>query len=1022
MLNLIFGPSGSGKTALLRERIRADIEMGRRAILLVPEQQAYVSEQDFCAALPPSAGRFFEVASFSRLSDEVFRKTGGVALGSLEHGMHNLLMWETLRELSPLLRQYGKNARGDATLTALMLQTLSELHSSGVGAEQLEKAAQALPDESPLQKKLLDLALVDAVYHQRLLDSFGDDPAERLARMTEKLKETPVFADCRVYVDSFTSFTAQEYDVLTELLRQCEEITVALCADGYASRLPHLESVNKTAQRLSRLANLTDTPVKRTVLSPDRTKRPEELRLLAEELWHFEGKRQAPPPQSEAVTLLSCTNLYEEAEAAALQILSWVQEGMRYGEIAVIVRDTETYRGVLDAALERHGIPYFLSERTDLSAKPLARLILSALRAVSRNYHVKDVMTLAKTGLTGLSQKDVALFEEYCETWHISGSRFLDPVWSMNPDGLTTDRSPRSEEILTAANRARRELIEPLRHLSANLRASAKMVDRCRALYDYLIEISIPDLLSSRAKEEIAKGQLRRAGETLRLYRLLTDTLTGMANLLPESELSVEEFLSALSLLLSGSDIGSVPNAHDCVVIGSAATLRIENIRATMLLGLCEGEFPRAITDDGMLSEADKSALEEVGILLDSRESIRNSEELFYVYRAVSKPTDRLMLSTCARLPDGSARTPSLAFNRACLLLGREAEAFDRSMLRFAEENAAKESAPLSLSPALPGTSLRLSQSKIRTFVLCPYSYYSTYRLQLREKKDSTPSYADDGTFLHHVFEQFLLTCLSPDGRAILLPDHKEAEQLADRIIEQYLNEVCPISGEQMDRRLLHLFSRLRKLALLMLEEICAELRQSKFVPSAFEQVIGREGENGLPPVRLTLKNGATVTLSGMIDRVDLLVQEDGKTYLRVVDYKSGKHVFSPEDVRSGLDLQLVLYLHAALSKSNTDYTAAGAQFLYANNEKGKIEICRSGFLLDDEAVKEAADATDGKLFSKKLTLQSAEEIDALAEDMKSAVRSVAERILAGEADKTPSKEACLFCPVKDSCDRAYHE
>ena len=47
MLNLIFGPSGSGKTALLRERIRADIEMGRRAILLVPEQQAYVSEQDF---------------------------------------------------------------------------------------------------------------------------------------------------------------------------------------------------------------------------------------------------------------------------------------------------------------------------------------------------------------------------------------------------------------------------------------------------------------------------------------------------------------------------------------------------------------------------------------------------------------------------------------------------------------------------------------------------------------------------------------------------------------------------------------------------------------------------------------------------------------------------------------------------------------------------------------------------------------------------------------------------------------
>lgn len=1020
MLNLIFGPSGSGKTALLKERIRADIAEGKRSILLVPEQQAYVSEQDLCASLPPSAGRYFEVASFSRLADEAFRLTGGVVKGSLDRGMCTLLMWDTLRELSPLLRQYGKNARNDTTLTSLMLQTLSELHSSGVSAEQLEAAAEAMPKDSPLQKKLLDLSLVDAVYHQKLLDSFGDDPSDRLLRLCNCLKEAPIFADCRIYVDSFTSFTAQEYDVLAELLRQTEEITVALCADGVSSHLPHLEPVMKTAKRLSRLASLTDTPIKRTVLEPDRKNRPEALSRLAETIWDFESGRKSPPTDSRAITLLSCTNLYEEAEAAALQILDWVHGGMRYGEIAVIVRDTETYRGVLDAAFERYGIPYFLSERTDLSAKPLSRLILSALRAVSRSYHVKDVMTLAKTGLAGVSPKDVALFEEYCETWHISGSRFLDEVWSMNPDGLTTDRSARAEEILSAANRARKQLIEPLRHLSARMRASAKLPDRCRALYDYLIELSIPELLSAQAKAEIEKGRLRQAGETVRLYRLLTETLTGMAELLPESELTAEEFLAALSLLLAGNDIGSVPNAHDCVVIGSAATLRIENVRATMLLGLCEGEFPRAITDDGMLSEADKAMLEGVGILLDSRESMRNAEELFYVYRAIAKPTERLMLSTCTRLPDGSARTPSLAFHRALLLLDREPEPFDGALLRSRQAGLREEAPPMRTEASPTGASLRLSQSKIHTFVLCPYSYYSTYRLQLREKKDSTPSYADDGTFLHHVFEQFLRASLE-NGEQLRLPSPEETEGIADRIMENYLLAVCPIPEEQMDRRLLHLFTRLRKLALLMLAEITAELRQSRFIPYAFEQVIGKEGENGLPPVRLTLKDGSTVTLSGMIDRVDLLLQ-GGKTYLRVVDYKSGKHVFSPEDVRSGLDIQLVLYLDAALASDPAHFTAAGAQFLYATTEKGKIEICRSGFLLDDEEIKRAADAQEGQPFIKKLTLQSAEEIDSLARDMRNAVLSVAERILNGEADKTPSKEACLFCPVNASCDQAYHE
>lgn len=1022
MLHLICGPSGSGKTSLLKEKILSDIKAQKRCILLVPEQQEYISDRDFASSLPESSGLFFEVASFSGLADTVFRLSGGVVQSSLNPGMRTLLMWDTLRELSAMLRQYNSNAREDGTLSALMMQTIEELRSNGISAEELEAAAHNLPADSPLQRKLLDIAMVEAVYHQKLLDAFGEDPSDRLVRMAKKLESLPCFTDCHIYIDSFTSFTAQEYDVLKQLLKQAPSVTVALCADRLTSRLPHFESVVRTASRLRGLASDVAIPIEHTVLTECAKGRPEALRILEHDLWRFDSTVDPNASPDETVTILNCTNLYEEAEAAALQILEWVQGGMLYDDIAVIVRDTENYRGVLDAALERHKIPYFLSERTDLSAKPLVRLILSALRAVTRNYHIKDVMTLAKTGLSGIDQKDIALFEEYCETWHISGSRFLDPVWSMNPDGLTTTRSPRAEEILQAANRARQTLIEPLRRFATRMRASGLVKDRCSALYDYLMELSIPETLSEQAKKEIEKGQLRQAGESIRLYRFLTDTLTEMVDLLPETQLSAEEFLSAISLLLSSSDLGSVPNVHDCVIIGSAATLRIENVRATILLGLCEGEFPLAITESGMLSESDKAILEEVGIILDSRESIQNSEELFYVYRAVTKPTEKLMISHPLLLPDGSAKTPSLAFQRIKLLLNcREPETFDRSMLPQTEE-APMLATPdkMSIEPAPIGTDLRLSQSKIRTFVLCPYSYYSTYRLQLREKKDSTPGYADDGTFLHHVFEKLLRASFSENG-TFQIPSQEEAQVLADQIIESYLGEVCPIPQENMDRRLLHLFSRLRKLALRMLDEILEELRNTKFTPFAFEQVIGKGGPDGLPSVKLKMKDGSTVTLSGKIDRVDVL-HLDGKHYLRVVDYKSSKHTFEIGDVRSGLDIQLVLYLVAALSADPKQYTPAGAQFLYAVNEKGKIDVQRSGFFLDSKEVRDEADLTKEKLFIKKLSSQSEEDINTLAESMKEAVISVAERILQGEAEKTPSKEACMFCPVRDHCDRAYHE
>ena len=143
---------------------------------------------------------------------------------------------------------------------------------------------------------------------------------------------------------------------------------------------------------------------------------------------------------------------------------------------------------------------------------------------------------------------------------------------------------------------------------------------------------------------------------------------------------------------------------------------------------------------------------------------------------------------------------------------------------------------------------------------------------------------------------------------------------------------------------------------------------------------------------------------------------------MRVVDYKSGPHQFGLDEVRSGMDIQLVLYLFATLAANPDRYRPAGAQYLYASSEKGKTVIARSGFLLDEVGVRSAADRSEDQRYTKKLLLQTEEELQALNADMRQAVCAVADRILAGDAQKTPSKDACLFCPVRKNCDRAYHE
>ncbi len=1014
MLTLLCGPSGSGKTARILDHIRRDIQNEIRCYLLVPEQQAYISERDLPALLPPNAGLWFETVNFSDLADDIFRAHGGGLGCHADPGLSAVLMWETLRTHAPLLSLYAPPEGGDPSLTAMMLAAVAELQASGISSEALESAAERLEPDTPLSKKLKDLALIRAAYHQRSEECFGTDPADRLLRAAQILREHPHFAGCHIYVDSFTSFTSPEYAILGELLRMSDCVTVSLCTDAPISHSAHFEAINETVLRLSRLAAEIGSD-RETVLLPARPHPVPALRELGEKLWSFSSRPSAEIDTS-PVRMTVATNLYEEAEAAACHISELVQSGLHYGDIAVVVRDTESVRGVLDAALEKAGIPYFLSERTDLSSKPIFRLILSALRAVSRGYRLQDIVTLFKTGLCGVEPEDSAMFEEYCKTWHIGGRRFFDEIWSMNPDGLSTERSPRGDRILDAANRVRAHLIPPLGYLAADLRRSRRLIDRCRALYDYLSRIGLSDTLSELAAKELAAGHTREAGETLRLFRLITDALTTLSRLLPDSETTVDEFSSVLSLFLSHADLGSVPTAHDCVIIGSADTLRVENVRASLLLSLSEGEFPRTAAEDGLLSDSDKETLEGLGVILASRASIRFSEELFFVYRAVTKPRERLWLSTVARRPDGSAVTPSIAFTRAAMLLGVTPERFDPEEISLARATPPPtEAMPLTLPPNASPTTLRLSQSKITAFVLCPYRYYSTYRLRLREPGDATPTYADDGTFLHYVFEKFLRASLGEGGR-LQIPPEERVEPLADDIITAYLAEVCPLPPGEMSGSLRHLYARLRKLALLMLSDILTELRTSRFVPSRFEEVIGLPGEGCLPAPRLTLQDGSTVLLSGKVDRIDLY-SEGERTYVRVIDYKSGKHTFSLDEVRSGMDIQLVLYLFSVLAAEPT-YSPAGAAYLYASSEGGRTEILRSGFFRDDPALRAAAETEGDGCYTKKLLSCTEEELEALSEDMQTAVCGVAERILSGEAEKTPSEEACRFCPVRNACDR----
>lgn len=1067
MLRLLLGRTGSGKTSQIIKEIRALLkEQNRSVYLIVPEQQHYSVERELLASLPSGEASFLTVTSFTKLCDTLEELYGGRAHTTLTNASAALLMWLNLKSLSGLLETYGSVPAGDVALTRLMLDTAKELSVGGITSEQLEEASEKQPPDAPLAAKLKDISLIMSSYHHLVAELCGQNPSDRLLRACEQVRKHGVFDDTVVYLDSFTGFTAPEYQLLSLILSQASETVVTLGLDDYLTSEPQFESLKETYTRLNGLCRALG--VQRMVTKTPRKALENELEYLEQGLWNF----STPPSEVEKtgsgrIRLTVAPNPYDEAEAVALHIMELHEMGIPYGEIAVVVRDMQAWRGILDATLEQYQIPYFLSEKTDLNSKPAARLLFLALRCISRRYRIQDIMSLCKTGLCGVSPRDLDFFEEYADTWHLSGKRMTEDAWSMNPDGYTATWSKRGKNILEAANRVRETVMTPLLALETKLKVAASPTDQCRALYEYLCDLSVKRQLSEQGKTYLSLGRIREAGETVRLWSFINEALSTIvtvssATSVGDLPLTADELSGILSLIYAETDIGSVPARHDCVMVGTADTLRVEHVKASLILGLNEGEFPRAISTGGLFSEQEKALLAELGVSFAARESTMTSDELLYVYRAMTKPTEKLYLSRSLSGTDGKELSPSAAFTRVAYLFPH------LKVTPFSSAYVKGDTAPYipesedSISPsrayALLGEEMWLSRSKLQRYAQCPYSYYGSYILKLRERVSAKVDNLTSGLFLHHVLEVFLKRALDKDGRPTAMSD-EEILAVADEIIESYVKDINHHPELYLQGRFLHTFERLRAIAFVLIKDMLLELTQGSFIPVGFEwDTHGYQPGDPLPMILplhdaddearegpVGIQKGAPVLLKmgGIIDRVDVYRTTDGKrVYIRVVDYKSSKHELSEKTMTEDMDVQLLLYLFTLCAENNRHLFAdengrlpdvvLPAEALYLSPEvdgdTGDISPVRTGLVLGDEDILRAVNrdlnpdylpagikvSKDGSLSGKALCdLERMQELEKLLRDI---IREQAQAMYEGNACRRASSDGCKFCLMREGC------
>ena len=660
MLQLLLGRSGAGKSDALFARMARN-GPARPQILIVPEQHSHDSERRLCAQVGPEASRFGEVLSFSRLAGRVFDVSGGAAAPTLDPGGRLLLMYAALRQVSEQLTVYRRPSRKPAFLTGL-LSTVDELKSCRITPRALWEAGEEAGGGEG--DKLRDISLLFGAY-EALTQRQGADPRDRLTRLSAALRESRWAAGMDFYLDAFTDYTPQELEVLSVLLGQAHTVTVALTCD-------HLEETEggggvfsparRTARQLLRLAEEARVPARVEVLEGMARRRVPALAAVEASLF---SPKPAPPVETCAgISLYAAHNSAGEVERAASEILRLVrEEGYRFRDIAVTARSMEDYGPLIETIFPRYGVPVFLGQMSDILQKPVLALITSALAAAAGGYRYEDLFRYLKTGLTDLSEEMRDRLENYVLTWDIRGSRWTrEAPWDFHPSGYGLEWTDETRAQVEELDRARRQVIAPLEKLRSAGTRTGK--EHAALLYDFLVEVGLPQRLLERENALRERGEPALAEEYRQLWDILCDALEQCAHTLGEVVMDQEEFARLFPMLLSQYDVGAIPVSLDRVSAGEMPRLAHKPCRALLVLGAHDGAIPQAAPAPGLLNDDDRSLLASFGLELAPTLSDKLYREMTILYETLALPADCCAISW----PEGGSGGEEL---RPCFLVGR---------------------------------------------------------------------------------------------------------------------------------------------------------------------------------------------------------------------------------------------------------------------------------------------------------------------------------------------------------------
>ena len=1072
----ILGAEESTQRHWLFARIAESRGAGRSVVLFVPEQYTLQAERDLMAGMHLPGLLNLDVVSPTRLKSLVQERAGSSGRRTLDEAGRAMAIHQVLQECASDLSYYQRLGSLFGAVPR-MDQTLSDFREENLTPEALEELAGSVRSGAR-RAKYMDLSRIWRGYDALLQDRF-DDTFSSWRDLCMRLPASGLWQGIDLYVYGFDTLRPDLRELLEAAAGVCHAIYVLLAmTDSSAPNGRIFRVQRESASRLADELKERGYPCRLDFLSSDSPGEESVPGFLRRYLFS-EGGQTFPGNPAPFLSLYAAPHPTGEALAVVSALRSWHRSGIPWNRMAIALPHSASDVSALRAALARHGIPFFFSRKEELARHGVSRLVIGALSCVSQGVASAPLLEIACSGFGTLSRAEGTRLAEYVQAWGIEHGRWRTPF-------TRGEDAPGMEAL-------RIRLLAPLDHLHDALRHASHARSAVESVFRFLQEETVYAQLQARQELLFSAGRYAEAVIDRQVWDLLMKQLDQMYALLEGRRITLKDVALLLTGSLQRASLSSLPEEEEGVQIGLIGHMLPGAVDALILPGMNEGVLKSE--SQSLLSDAEHRALESslgrsIGMDQARTAMIVRSDYL----RTLSLPTAHLWVSYCLRDEKGTALlpgepvaelrrlfpalqeqggisaaesplspdSPSLAMEGLGPLL-RELRSGIRADLPAPWTSALRTlikdtgSAPIvrrMLSPLLEGkpsrrisseTAIRLfhgdrvSISRLECFAGCPYQHFLRYGIRplLPRKFDFTPG--DAGDFFHLALQQYIDQAVCDPDWPQLNPDR--IGQLMDEILDRL---TLPWAESPLQENALGLWQG---------EEYLRRVRHAASVLTGFAansdfRVQGTELEFGtpdsLPPLILTLPDETKIALQGKIDRLDMYRGPEGN-YLRVLDLKSSEKRLDPARMDRGEQLQLMIYLRAALQAFQGAIPAGALYFPIQDREVDSPspesaeeerlkEVQFRGVALAEEDVLRAMDRDlspyslpkvfrqDGSISKSADWALPRETLDQLMDAAFQKAAELCRQIRSGMVSASPSvsdsRSPCTFCEFSSVCPR----